>query len=134
MTAIVRRAAFAALAFAAAPFAAEACSCRPYHDVIEQIEASDLIFKGRAIGTQGNDQSRVATTFQVLETLKGDPGPTARITHRLPDGASCGIAFAPGQTLIVVAQKRAEDNSLATSECAIGRFGEGEYRRVLGPR
>lgn len=115
---------------AAAPAAQAACACTKYESARQFAGFSDVIFKGRVISSKS--QSGVATTrFQVLETLKGDPAPSVEVTHPTPGPKSCGgVAFKPGQVVIIVAQGLPED--LATTSCQIDAYPEAELKRALG--
>jgi hypothetical protein len=88
-----------------------------------------VIFKGKAVSSK-TEYGITTTTFQVLETLKGEGvGRTIAVTHPAP-GKSCGgVAFAPGQIVVIVAQGLVED--LGTTGCQIKAYSEAQIRAAL---
>ena len=120
--------ALAAFALLAAP-AHAACSCTKYESVAQFAQFNDVIFKGKAVSSK-TEYGVTITQFQVLEKLKGEPGQTVAIAHPAPGPNACGgVAFKPGQTLIVVAQGLVED--LATTSCQLDAYPEADLRGAL---
>lgn len=118
-------AAFALLAAAAHA----ACSCTKYESVAQFAQFNDVIFKGKAVSSK-TEYGVTVTQFQVLEKLKGEPGQTIAIAHPAPGPNACGgVAFKPGQTLIIVAQGLVED--LATTSCQLDAYPEADLRGAL---
>jgi hypothetical protein len=114
---------------AAAPAANAACTCTRYQNAQQLIGFSDVIFKGKAVSSKRQYGSTV-TTFQVLEKLKGEPTQSVPVTHPAPGPNSCGgVAFKPGQIVVIVAQGLPED--LATTSCQINAYPEADLRRAL---
>lgn len=118
-----------ALALFAAPATAQTCSCTTYQSAKQFVQFNDAIFKGKVVGS--TSEYGVATTkFQVLETLKGELGAQAAVTHPEPGPGKCGgVAFKPGQTVLIVAQGMMED--LGTTSCQISAYGEEQIRAAL---
>lgn len=118
----------AAALFAAAPAQAQNCSCTKYESAQQFVQFNDVIFKGKAIASK-SQYGVTTTTFQVLEALKGEPGKSVAVSHPAP-GKSCGgVAFAPGQTALIVAQGLVED--LGTTSCQINAYSEAQIRAAL---
>lgn len=119
----------AALALLAAPASAQTCSCTTYQSAQQFVQFNDAIFKGKVVSSK--DEYGIATTkFQVLEKLKGELGAQAAVTHPAPGPGKCGgVAFKPGQTVLIVAQGQMED--LGTTSCQINAYGEAEIRAAL---
>ena len=105
-----------------------ACSCAMAKTPTEHLKHSDVVFKGRVLRTTG-DGSRVATTFQVSEVLKGPAATELTIEHYL-SGPTCGLRFTPGDTRIIFAHRY--EGKLSTSSCSMQLFSEAEYRAALG--
>jgi hypothetical protein len=119
----------AALVLLAAPAAAQSCSCTTYESAKQFVQFNDAIFKGRVVSSKDAHGS-VTTRFQVLETLKGELGAQAAVTHPAPGPGKCGgIAFEPGQTVVIVAQGMMED--LGTTSCQLSAYGEAQIRAAL---
>ena len=108
--------------------AALACSCMPYRSAAEQLQASELAFKGRVVSEQSIGPGRARTTFQVVEVLKGPAARTVAVEHQL-DGAACGVKYRTGKTLWVFADRRS-GGAWRTGLCAAPRFDEADYRRA----
>ena len=125
-------AAIAAAALLSSSGAALACSCVPYRSAAEQLQDVDLVFTGRVAGSQSAGPRTVRTTFRVMEVLKGRAGGTVRVDHTL-DGASCGVTFKPGQTLLVFAHRKPE-GGWGAGLCSLSRFPEEQYRRAARGR
>ncbi len=132
------------LAAALAAGAAWACSRVGYADPKTHIDEMEVVFVGRAVRTVPEGavpaprpgpaprMSTGVTRFEVQRTLKG-PGKTVRrIAH--PDGGepSCGVAFQPGKTYVVMA--RASEGRLMTSLCDRPQFPLADYERALAGR
>ena len=119
----------AVLALLAAPASAQTCSCTKYQSAQQFVQFNDAIFKGKVVSSK--DEHGITTTkFQVLEKLKGDLGAEATVTHPAPGPGKCGgVAFKPGQTVVIVAQGQMED--LGTTSCQIDAYGEAEIRAAL---
>lgn len=108
-----------------------ACSCVPASD-LDSLRAADAVFVGTATGTadpHAGDETfssadPIVWSFAVSRVRKGSLGATVEIVTAR-DGASCGIAFFPGQAYVVYAG-RAEDRyagvdpeaTLATGLCS----------------
>lgn len=119
----------AALVLLAAPAAAQSCSCTTYESAKQFVQFNDAIFKGKVVSSK-DAYGSVTTRFQVLETLKGELGAQAAVTHPAPGPGKCGgIAFEPGQTLVIVAQGMMED--LGTTSCQLSAYGEAQIRAAL---
>ena len=94
------------------------------------MQFSDVIFKGKAISSKSQYGSTV-TKFQVLEKLKGEPPAMTPVTHPAPGPKACGgVAFTPGQVVIIVGQGMPDD--LATTSCQINAYPEAALRRAIG--
>lgn len=119
----------AALALLAAPAAAQTCSCTTYQSAEQFAQFNDAIFKGKVVSSK-TEYAIATTRFQVLETLKGELGAQAAVTHPTPGPGKCGgVAFEPGQTVLIVAQGMMED--LATTSCQISAYSEAQIRAAL---
>jgi hypothetical protein len=119
----------AALALVAAPAAAQTCSCTTYQSVKQFVQFNDAIFKGKVVSSK-TEYGIGTTKFQVLEELKGELGGQAAVTHPTPGPGKCGgVAFKPGQTVVIVAQGMIED--LATTSCQINAYSEAQLRTAL---
>jgi hypothetical protein len=119
----------AALALLATPAAAQTCSCTTYQSARQFVQFNDAIFKGKVVSSK-TEYGIATTRFQVLETLKGELGAQAAVTHPVPGPGKCGgVAFEPGQTVVIVAQGMMED--LATTSCQISAYGEAQLRAAL---
>ncbi len=115
---------------AAAPAAEAACTCTQYESARQFVQFNDVIFKGKAVSSK-SQYGVTTTTFQVLEKLKGEPAQSVAVTHPAPGPTSCGgVAFKPGQVVIIVAQGLPED--LATTSCQISAYPEADLKRALG--
>lgn len=132
------------VALSAAAGHAAACSCLRAETAEGHLASgrAELVFKGRVIGTRGFRDGTAATTFRTTEVLKGQAGRTVVVRHRL-DGASCGGTYAPGRTVLVLADRegpvdygrgrRPQSGAypLRTSLCSQPQFSEAEYRRAI---
>ena len=118
-----------ALALLAAPASAQTCSCTKYASGQQFVQFNDAIFKGKVVSSK--DEHGVATTtFQVLEKLKGELRAQVAVMHPMPGPGKCGgVAFKPGQTVVIVAQGRMED--LGTTSCQIDAYNEAQIRAAL---
>ena len=114
---------------AAAPAANADCTCTTYQSAKQFVQFNDVIFKGKAVSSKS--QHGVTTTkFTVLETLKGEPAQSVPVTHPAPGPNTCGgIAFKPGQVVLIVAQGRPDD--LGTTSCQISAYSEAQVRAAL---
>jgi hypothetical protein len=117
----------AALALLAAPAAAQTCSCTTYQSAKQFVQFNDAIFKGTVVSSK-SEYGSTTTQFQVLETLKGELGTQTAVMHPAP-GKCGGVAFKPGQTVMIVAQGMMED--LATTSCQISAYDEAQIRAAL---
>ncbi len=118
-----------ALALLAAPAAAQTCSCTTYESAKQFVQFNDAIFKGKVVSSK-SEHGIATTTFQVLEKLKGELGAQAAVTHPAPGPGKCGgVAFKPGQTVVIVAQGMMED--LGTTSCQIDAYSEVQIRAAL---
>ena len=122
-------AAVAAAAFAVAGVA-EACSCVRFGSAAEQYAKSDAVFEGRVVRIDRTGPERSATTFEVLDRLKGKMGRRIRVDHHSGSSASCGIQFKRGQIVTVTAQRTR--NGWTTSMCAKPQFEWREFRQAAG--
>jgi hypothetical protein len=122
-------ASLAAVALYGAPALAQPCSCTKYQSTQQFVQFTDVIFKGRAVSS--NSQYGVTTTtFALLERLKGEPAQSQAVTHPAPRSNSCGgVAFKPGQVVVIVAQGRPDD--LATTACQINAYTEAQLKAAL---
>lgn len=121
--------ALALLAAAPAAYAQPNCACTKYESAAQFVQFSDVIFKGKAVGSK-SQYGVTVTTFQVLEKLKGEPPKSVAVTHPAPGPNSCGgVAFTPGQIVVIVAQGLPED--LGTTSCQINAYPEADLRRAL---
>ena len=120
---------FATLALLATPSAAQTCSCTTYQSAKQFVQFNDAIFKGKVVSSK-NEGGSATTRFQVLETQKRELGAQAAATHPTPGPGRCGgVAFEPGQTVVIVAQGMMED--LATTSCQINAYSEAQIRAAL---
>lgn len=131
-----------ALVAALSAGAAWACSCVGYRSAEAQLAETPLMFVGRAVRTvpegavpepRPGPAPRIAggvTRFEVQRTLKGRAMTVRRIAHSTSGEASCGVAFTPGQTYVVMA--RADEGRLTTSLCSQPQFPLPDYERALG--
>lgn len=120
---------FATLALIAAPAAAQTCSCTTYQSAEQFVQFNDAIFKGKVMSSK-TEHGIATTTFQVLETLKGELAAEAAVTHPTPGPGKCGgVAFEPGQTVVIVAQGMMDD--LGTTSCQIDAYTEAQLRAAL---
>ena len=122
-------AALAGLFILAAPAAHAACTCTTYQSARQFVQFNDVIFKGKAVASK-SQYGVTTTTFQVLEKLKGEPKMSTPVTHPAPAPNTCGgVAFKPGQVVVIVAQGLPED--LATTSCQINAYSEARIRAAL---
>jgi hypothetical protein len=118
----------AALALFADPALAQNCTCTKYESVAQFIQFNDVIFKGKALSSR-TERGSTTTTFEVLERLKGEPGARVAVMHPAP-GTNCGgVAFKPGEIVLVVAQGMVDD--LGTTGCQIEAYTEAQIRAAL---
>jgi hypothetical protein len=118
-----------ALALLAAPASAQTCSCTKYPSAQQFVQFNDAIFNGKVVSSK-DGHGIATTTFQVLERLKGELGAQVAVTHPTPGPGKCGgVAFKPGQTVVIVAQGRMED--LGTTSCQIDAYDEAQVRAAL---
>lgn len=123
-------AAAAAIAVLAAAGAAEACSCMRYASAADQVAASDAVFEGRVIRTERTGRDRAATTFEVLDTVKGKLGRRIRVEHGTETAAGCGVRFRRGEIVALTAHR--VRRAWTTSACAAIQHPWVEYRRARG--
>jgi hypothetical protein len=118
-----------ALAAVAPPAAAQSCSCTTYQSAKQFVQFNDAIFKGKVVSSK-TEHGIATTRFQVLEKLKGELGEEAAVTHPTPGPGKCGgVAFEPGETVVIVAQGMMED--LGTTSCQIDAYTEAQLRTGL---
>ncbi len=128
-TLLILASALVALVLLAAPATAQNCTCTTYQSARQFVQFNDAIFRGKVVAST-NEHGIATTRFQVLETLKGEPGAQATVTHPAPGPGRCGgVAFEPGQTVLIVAQGLMED--LGTTSCQISAYSEEELRAAL---
>lgn len=111
--------------------AALACSCVRFPTAAAHVAATDVIFIGeveRSAAVAGAQHQR-ATTFRVIETLKGEVGEQATVGHSEDICCVCGIEFKAGERVLVFAHR--SEGGLATSSCSAPRFSEAQYRAAL---
>lgn len=118
---------------------ASACDCAGYADAAAQIDASDAIFRGRAIETRSLDYAPreiAVTTFELITPLLM-PEELGRRPQRIDVihdcsgiGARCSISFEQGQDYMVVASFD-HRRRLTTSQCHAPRWRERDYRAAL---
>ena len=123
-------AAAVAVAVLAAAGVAEACSCMRYNSAAEQIAASDAVFEGRVIRTERTGPDRAATTFEVLDTVKGKLTRRIRVEHDTETGAGCGVRFRRGEIVALTAHR--VRRGWTTSACSAIQHPWVEYRRARG--
>lgn len=123
-------AAIAAVAVLAGAGVAEACSCLRFQSAAEQMQKADLVFEGRVIRTERIGRDRAATTFEVLDRLKGPMSRRLRVEHGTETGAGCGVAFKRGEIVGVTAHRTR--GGWATSSCEKPQFDWREFRRAAG--
>jgi len=120
--------AFAAL-LATAPASAQTCSCTKYESAQQFVQFNDAIFRGEVVSSK-DEHGIGVTRFQVLETLKGELPAQVAVTHPAPGPGKCGgVAFKPGQIVVIVAQGLVED--LGTTSCQIDAYPEARLRAAL---
>ena len=87
---------------------ARACSCAMFASPQEHINATDLIFEGRALRTMtmpGDDDALpyMQTVFAVERPWKGDVAGRVVISHPENVCCICGVTFDAGQTYKIFA-------------------------------
>jgi hypothetical protein len=104
------------------PAQSSACSCAPYQGSVQSFLEENSIFIGRAVQTRSlavSDEYGFAPThetlFEVTKPISENLGTHFFVSHQLY-GASCGIAFGEGDSVLVTAYKNA-DGSLETGLC-----------------
>ena len=111
--------------------AALACSCMRFDSAAEQLTQADVMFVGRVIATTELEPGRAETRFEVLRTLKGPASREAEVGHTINDGgAACGVEFAAGDTMAVIAYER--DGRLETNLCSMPEFPLQDYEALDG--
>lgn len=89
------------------------------------------MFVGRVISTAELTPGRAETRFEVLRTLKGPTSHEAEVGHTINDGgAACGLDFATGETVAVIAYER--DGQLETNLCSMPQFPLHDYEALEG--
>jgi hypothetical protein len=112
-----------------------ACSCIRFPNAAAELQATDLMFIGRAEATttQRRDGGTLGVTrFTVQRTLKGDARSVQSIEHSVQTGGMCGVVFTRGRTYTVMAS--IEGGRLMTGSCASPQFPLADYERVLAGR
>lgn len=106
-----------------------ACSCLRFDTAAEQLARSDAVFRGRVVKTERLGPYRAATTFVVVEGLKGRLGRKVRVEHGTETGGACGVIFRRGQVRDLTAHRR-PDGRWTTSSCAMPQHPWAEFRRA----
>jgi hypothetical protein len=106
-----------------------ACSCLRYNSAAEQLARSDAVFRGRVVRTERLGPGRAATTFVVVERLKGRLGQRVRVAHGTETGGACGVIFPRGQMAEVIAH-RGGRGGWQTSSCSMPQHPWAEFRRA----
>jgi hypothetical protein len=108
-----------------------ACSCARYANAAAHAAEADVIFRGRVISTAPDGQYQQHTTFEVLETLKGEARATLVVRHggAALAGAACGIVYRVGAEVLVIAH--GGEGDLVTSSCSAPRWDIAAYRAAL---
>lgn len=151
---LLRLLVLAAAVLVVAALPASACSCLGHDSAAEQAEDAELIFIGHVIDTGPERDPRGLfkrfddwtknrpppyrqhiTTFQVDETLKGEPGRNIALRHSsgAHGGADCGLDFPRGEPVLIIAFRSA-DGGYATSLCSMPQFPVEAFRDALSPR
>lgn len=125
---------FAMLAFCLTTLGAGvalACSCMQYPNAAAHAADADVIFVGRVVATEAQSPTQQATTFKVLETLKGESVRRRIIYHGGAEmtAAGCGIAYRFGDTALVIAHRG--NGQLSTSSCTAPRWPVEAYRDAI---
>jgi hypothetical protein len=102
------------------------CSCTSFPSARAHIDAAEVIFVGRVIGTRELSQQRLLTEFVVLEELKGDVPQRVGIEH---PAQGCRVDYTPDASELVFANTL--NGALSTSLCMAPQFTEAEYREAL---
>jgi len=134
---MTRRLAVLFLAVAAAGLVAAevawACSCVRFNTAEEQLARSDAVFRGRVEKTERLGPNRAATTFVVVERLKGRLGQRVRVEHGTETGGACGVVFRRGQVRELAAY-RTPNGRWNTNSCSMPQFAWKDMRRAARMR
>lgn len=106
-----------------------ACSCLRFDTAAEQLARSDAVFRGRVVKTERLGPYRSATTFVVVEGLKGRLGRKVRVEHGTETGGACGVIFRRGQVRELAAY-RTPDGRWNTNSCSMPQHPWAEFRRA----
>ena len=101
----------------AAPQQASACSCMA-QTPDELFAEGNVIFRGTVVGKQLNAESRTYAYAFDVDTVWQGPQSNGQIVLSPQDSATCGVNFAMGEEVIVVAQQ--VDGQLRTGLCSYG--------------
>ncbi len=123
--------AVAAAASMGAAGLAWACSCVRFNTAEEQLARSDAVFRGRVVKTERLGSHRSATTFVVVERLKGRLGQRVEVRHGAETGGACGVVFRRGQ-VVELAAYRTPNGRWNTNSCSMPQHPWREFRRAAG--
>ena len=101
---------------------AYACSCASYDTITERVESTSVIFLGEVKKTRKSWsfwRSERKTTFDVIETYKGELSEKMKISHPTGNRGNCGIDFKKKDKLVIFADE--DRNGYATSICSFPR-------------
>jgi len=101
---------------------AYACSCATYDTIPERVESTSIIFLGKVKKTRKSWsfwRSERKTTFDVIETYKGELSEKMKISHPTGNRGNCGIDFEKKDELVIFADEYG--NGYATSICSFPR-------------
>ena len=82
---------------------AYACSCASYDTITERVESTSVIFLGEVKKTRKSWsfwRSERKTTFDVIETYKGELSEKVKISHPTENRGNCGIDFKKRMSLL----------------------------------
>jgi len=104
---------------AAAPHAAQACSCGR-RSVAETVAGVSVLFEGavdgKAVAVPEASHPTHVYLFKVHRVWKGDVGRTIRVAFPVPLGGNCGVGLGDGERKIVGAYAARERNQPPGSE------------------
>jgi hypothetical protein len=135
---LVAAASLALLLVAAAPRAAQACSCAPVQPA-DAVAAAELIFTGTALSGEtrryettgedfGGSRDRLVTRFDVHRLWKGTTADPVEIVTEL-NSAACGHEFEVGKTYTVFAMS--QEGTYSTNLCLmLPALGDAGARSV----
>jgi len=126
---MLKAAAFALAALLASASVALACSCVRFKTAAEDLGNADVAFVGVVLRTERTPTGGSATTFRVVEALKGEVERSVQVSHPRLTEEACGVSFKRRTRTLVFANNI--DGRLSTSACQLPRFDEGAYRAAL---